>query len=257
MAKLGSYKEALAKEKSAEKKWRGMAIGLPCYGGEFSMETRSSISALRNVLSWQHAPSEEYALAMCSIVDARNCMLTWWYDATDYDHLLMVDNDMQFAADLVFKMIQHDKPITGVIYSKRQVPDNREPWSIIVGTPEAGEQEIINGFQKWKYVGAGVLLIKRHVVTDMLKKIPNLSDNIDPGSHKRTGVTRIIRAFDEIRLDNGVKLSEDNSFCERWRQCGGEIWAGVDYPIGHIGKFNYCINAAELLGLKKQEAEAA
>ncbi len=236
-----------------------MAIGLPCYGGDFSMETRSSVSAVVKALSWQHAPCEEYALSMGNIADVRNCMLTWWYDATDYDHLLMVDDDMQFAPSLIFKMIEHDKPVTGVIYSKRQIPDNRDPWSIIVGQQDhEADQEIVNGFQRWKYLGAGVLLIKRHVVTDMLKKFPKLSDNIDPGSHKRTGVTRIIRAFDEITLDNGVRLSEDNSFCERWRRCGGEIWAGVDYPIGHIGRFNYCIQASELLGLKNPEkAEAA
>lgn len=241
-----------------QKNYKGMAIGIPCYGGPIEDETRSSISQVRHHLSWQHVKTMEYSLAMCGIVDARNCMLTWWYDDTDYDHLLMVDRDMQFAPSLVFDAMKLEKPLVGVIYSKRQLPNPGDTiWSTIVGTPEEADQPVVNGFQKWKYVGGGVLLIHRSLVTEMLKKMPELCDFVDVGSHKRTGVTRMIRAFDEIKLDNGIHLSEDNSFCERWRRCGGEVWAGVGYPIGHIGKFNYCIQADELLGLSKPKEAAA
>jgi hypothetical protein len=65
-------------------------------------------------------------------------------------------------------------------------------------------------------------------------------------------VTRLIRAFDEIKIGSNPAMSEDTSFCERWRRCGGEIWAAVDFPVGHIGRFNFCINPAEHLKLKKR-----
>ena len=39
-------------------------------------------------------------------------------------------------------------------------------------------------------------------------------------------------------MDNadGVPLSEDISFCRRWRQAGGEIWADITSPVVHVGR---------------------
>jgi hypothetical protein len=38
----------------------------------------------------------------------------------------------------------------------------------------------------------------------------------------------------------GEHVSEDISFCRRWRvDCGGEIWALLDAKIGHIGDYAY------------------
>jgi hypothetical protein len=46
--------------------------------------------------------------------------------------------------------------------------------------------------------------------------------------------------FSEITLEDGIRLSEDYSFCKRWRSTpGNEIWAVVDEPIGHVGDMVY------------------
>jgi hypothetical protein len=46
--------------------------------------------------------------------------------------------------------------------------------------------------------------------------------------------------FGEITLEDGDSLSEDHSFCKRWRSIpGNEIWAVVDEPIGHVGDMVY------------------
>jgi hypothetical protein len=43
-----------------------------------------------------------------------------------------------------------------------------------------------------------------------------------------------------MNLEDGTRLSEDYSFCERWRSlAGNEIWAAVDEPIGHVGDMIY------------------
>jgi len=43
-----------------------------------------------------------------------------------------------------------------------------------------------------------------------------------------------------ITLEDGDSLSEDYSFCKRWRSMpGSEIWAVVDEPIGHVGDMVY------------------
>ena len=46
--------------------------------------------------------------------------------------------------------------------------------------------------------------------------------------------------FSEITLENGVRLSEDYSFCKRWRGLPDhEIWAVIDESIGHVGEMIY------------------
>lgn len=240
--------------------FKGLFIAIPCYGGDIRMEAHATISNLRSALAWSKAKSQEYAMSMCDIVDARNCMLTFWYDdRTEYSHLLMYDNDMSVPPSLILEMLKMDKPITGVFYAKRETPQGDDPWKYIIGRPCDGPIQPIDekGFQKVKYVGGGALLIQRDAITEMLKKLPEINDCTDPGAHGAAGITRIIRAFDKMKHADGYWLSEDYSFCERWRLCGGEIYAAVNHPIGHIGKFNYCANPADWLGLNKPEAKAA
>ena len=46
--------------------------------------------------------------------------------------------------------------------------------------------------------------------------------------------------FSEITLEDRTRLSEDYSFCKRWRSlAGNEIWAVVDERIGHVGAMVY------------------
>ena len=235
-----------------DKNYKGIAIGLPCYGAQMEMETRATVSSIRHALAWNRIKSEEYSISLADIVDVRNCILTWFYDGTDFEHLLMIDNDMAFSPDVVFRALDLEKPLVGVVYSKRELQRDANPWPIIVGTPLDTPGSIINGFQRWRYVGGGMMLIHRSLVTEMIQKMPGIVDNFDDAV--QPGVTRTIRAFDKLKREDGIVLSEDNSFCERWGRCGGEVWAGVDFPIGHIGRFNYCIQATELLGLKKLHA---
>jgi hypothetical protein len=229
------------------KNYKGVMIAIPNYSGEIAQETHASITVLARFLEKHGIPSSEYLLSMAGPAEARNHIITRFYDDTDYEHLLMVDDDMQFLPTMIARSLNFGKPVIGAVYHKREMPVPGNPWAMIVGTPEDGEQEIVNGFQKWKYVGGGVLLIHRSVVTEMLKKMPKLSDTTESTCNAKTGVTRLIRAFDEIKIGSNPKMSEDNSFCERWRRCGGEIWAAVDFPVGHIGRMNFCINPAEHL----------
>lgn len=239
-------------------KYKGVMIAVPNYTGQIEQETHASLTTLIRFLEKNNIPNSEYLLSMAGHAECRNHILTRFYDDTDYEHCLMVDDDMQFMPTMVARALNLNKPVVGAVYHKRQVPkpgDNA--WHHIVGIPLEGEHEIIDGFQQWKYVGGGVLLIRRDCITKMLEKMPEIADFSESLSNTRTGVTRLIRAFEEIKIESNPTMSEDNSFCERWRRCGGEIWAAVDFPVGHIGKYNFCINPAEHLQLKKKVADAA
>src|SRR5258705_2305761 len=73
---------------------------------------------------------------------------------------------------------------------------------------------------------------------------PPCDDIRDGGSqgNART-LTRLIRAFDPVAVD-GARLSEDFSFCHRWRQCGGQIWADTAPAITPVGLYRFATPAA-------------
>ena len=40
--------------------------------------------------------------------------------------------------------------------------------------------------------------------------------------------------------ENGTYLSEDFSFCKRWSDMGGEIWADLNSALSHVGPLVFC-----------------
>jgi hypothetical protein len=107
--------------------------------------------------------------------DARNYLLTLWYNKTDASHLLFVDADMGFGPQLIFDMVALDKPITGVIYPKRQIDLQR-----LATLAAEGEKP-------------------ERAIAAMLKTLPAINDT----SPRKTsplagGFDRLIRAFDTV-----------------------------------------------------------
>jgi hypothetical protein len=197
------------------------------------------------------------SVAYADIAESRNFLLTHWFDKTDASHLLFMDSDMGFEPQLVVEMLALKKPMVGAISPRRQV-DLKRLYTIASEGGADAERAIsrahdyivqpvrgraagrAKGFIEVDGCGAGVMLIARECIDQMLKKLPKLSDTTAPGnSPLARGLNRLIRAFDPITLDGG-RLSEDFSFCHRWRvECGGEIWASTDRKITHVGVHHY------------------
>jgi hypothetical protein len=213
-------------------------VCLPAYGQTnctvtteslFKLAQFFTLNSIRHQLSWYSA---------ADIVEVRNLFLTSWYDChPQYSHMLFIDADMGFEPELIRDMIDFDKPLTGTFYARRQMPAS------VVGAalhPDHSFPDIKSGFLPAAYVGGGVMLIKRSMMKEMLEKKPELIDALPSVLAQATSLplTRLIRAFDTIIEDNR-RLSEDISFCSRWIECGGEIWANVMHKIDHVGPFNF------------------
>jgi hypothetical protein len=84
--------------------------------------------------------------------------------------------------------------------------------------------------------GTGIFLVQRSCVERMLHKLPDIVDDRPPKAFSLSKErSRLIRAFDFLTVD-GVRLSEDYSFCYRWREkCDGEVWANISHEITHVG----------------------
>jgi hypothetical protein len=229
-----------------------ITVATPAYGEMFFTPYVQSLLRLQRLAGKNNWTIRHMAMSYASVGDARNALLTHFYDKTDSTHLLFVDADMGFETQLIADMLALDKPVTGVIYTKRQIDLKRLAESAAKGAkpdraiarahdfiirPVRGRApRRVKGFVEVEACGTGVMLIKRETITTMLELLPEIDDaRAAKTSPVAGGLDRLIRAFDNITV-KGVPLMDDFAFCHRWRVlCKGEIWANTSHSVTHIG----------------------
>jgi hypothetical protein len=229
-----------------------ITIATPAFGEVFYTPYVQSIFRLMKVFQRRKWDSTFASIAYADIAESRNFLLTRWFDKTDATHLLFIDADMGFPAELVLDMVDFGRPVVEAIYPKRQINLERVAELSTAGEPAKraiarGHDYIVRkkrgvsvasphaGFMQVDGCGAGVLLIARTAIETMLVKMPTLSDpSAKTNSPPAADLDRLIRAFEPLRVNDAL-LSEDFSFCHRWNACGGEVWVNTAHEIEHIG----------------------
>lgn len=171
------------------------------------------------------------------IAELRNIFLSLWFDRIGASHILFVDADMDFEPRLVLDMLDFNKPLVGCLYPKRTLPIE------FVGRPMKGIPNTDGQFLEMEGIGFGVTLIRRDCVQAMIDSGSVASDyrldtHVSGPMLKEQGMTRIIRAFDKIETETGT-MSEDISFCHRYRDSGGQVWAATGHKITHVGQYGF------------------
>jgi len=232
---------------------RAVYIATPAYGATFAGDyVRSLFMLLR---SKRKLPTEflfhyfDYA----DVVVARNYLVSdFYFNHPQCTHLLFLDDDMGFEASLVSDMLDLGEPLVGTIYPKRKLDlkklhaagdlpfEKALAKSLEFIGAESRPQMEKSGFISVAQCGTGIMLISRDCIDEMVEKLPDIVDakrfKRMPFAHR---FTRFITPFDKIKTGE-IELSEDFSFCLRWREgCGGTIWAKPDANIRHIGQMSF------------------
>lgn len=242
-----------------------IVVSTPAFGEMFYTPYVQSLLRLQRAMFERKWTMRHAMMAYAHINEARNALLTHWYDKSDASHLLFVDADMGFEPQLIFDMVALDKPVTGVIYTKRQVDLQRLATSAAKG--ERPERAIarahdfivrplrgrpprrLKGFLEVEACGTGIMLIARSAIATMLKTLPDISEPTAKNASPLTaGLERMIRVFDNITVD-GKLLVNDFAFCHRWHAlCKGELWARADAAVTHIGLHKFAARYSDLGG---------
>ncbi len=213
-------------------------VCLPAYGQQVISTTVSSLMATQRALDANGLFGGFGTLSYPDIVEIRNIFVSMFYDTVKCSHMLFVDADMGWAPELILDMIRLDKPLVGALCPKKKLPIE------FAGRAKPGDARVVNGFMEVNGIGGAIMLISREVVTAMLAKWPELSDDITIKNHAAKAildgqnVKRLIKVFNKLHI-NGEEFSEDLSFCHRWNQCGGEIWANITHEVSHVGLYEY------------------
>jgi hypothetical protein len=233
-------------------------IATPAYNGLVMTGYAQSLVETINVLQVMGIGHEYLTFSVSDIESARNYLSSRMVNRKEFTHILFLDADMKFGANLIRKMLLFDAPFVSTIYAKRDLPLDRilrdfsehsdsEIKNVIYRNMEyvgmfprkdgAFEFFLKNGFASVTRTGMGICLIRRDVFDTLLqRKICGLV--ADSGDIFKTDMP-IYDFFDRIS-DQGHRISEDYSFCKKWvDQCSGEIWANVDEYIEHVGMFEY------------------
>ena len=96
-------------------------IATPAFGEMFYTPYVQALLRLQRMADQRKWTIRHMAISYANVGEARNALLTHWFDKTDFTHLLFVDADMGFEPQLIADMLAFDKPIVGVIYAKRRV----------------------------------------------------------------------------------------------------------------------------------------
>lgn len=236
-------------------------IATPCFGG---VVTQNYMLSVIRLMSYAKTAEFEVSVSMVGydalISRARSTLLAAFLDDARATHVLFVDADIGFEPQQVERLLRFDKEFTGALYPLKSID-----WELIaqrcvvggesvrqaalsyVGTfsPE-GERKQEGDFATGIYVGGGFQMIRRSALERMIAAYPETHfsrvHDLPMSGARRDAVQspNLYALFDcIIDPETGAYLSEDYSFCLRWRKIGGEIWIDGRSKLTHSGPYEF------------------
>lgn len=225
-------------------------VAVPSHTQTLSSETVASLLGLQAACiarGWGFA-FEVFSGAV--IHEVRNAM-SGWFLRGGWDAMLMLDADQGVRPETVVRMVEQGGPVVGAFYPRRifdwsavrageaDMTRARLQATPFVGVLEgaSGTFEMTDGFARAKFVGTGVLLLRRSAFERLQAACPELNgrgfktETSFPADAPNWG-------FFNVAVDSatGQVLGEDYAFCQRYREAGGEIWADVVSKVVHVGR---------------------
>lgn len=142
-------------------------------------------------------------------------------------HMLWLDDDMVFPSDALMRLLEHDKPVVGCDYAKRD-GTGRTIGTSLSGGPVAPA----DGIEQVSALGFGCLLVKRHVFDELAFPWFSHVWQHSPDAAATKGVP------DESHWRT---VPEDGWFCRRCKDAGIPIYVDHDLSrqVGHYGGVAY------------------
>lgn len=163
--------------------------------------------------------------------------LAEWNRGNKFDYFMCLDEDIEFDASSVVRMIESGKDIVGGAYAFKTVTGAKIGKSVCKYLPDEVPDE--NGILRIRWLNGGFMLIKAEALFRMIEKHPDLyyqrfeTDRDDPSCRIKESYgfwMAMVYTHDDGKR---VLLSEDYAFCERARQAGLEIYLDTTAKLTH------------------------
>ena len=215
-------------------------ICMPCYGGQLSEQTFMSFIKWANTcrqlgIDWTVETMTNESL----ISRARNTLTAKFLATEGSTHLMFIDADIGWEPWHLLVMLNRRVDVIGGLYPMKSLPVK---WCVngIPGQPDGPD-----GLIEVTKTGTGFMLIRREVF-EKLNQHPavrpfNNDIGLDPALN-----THMKTYFDTAVRENRY-YSEDWTFCENWRDLGGNIYVDKRVLLRHVGTYTFDGNTQQKL----------
>lgn len=227
-----------------------LMVSIPSHSGTIVMQCAATLLAAQEIVRSRRGSFwfSQYGGAVITVV--RNAIAAHFLDS-DADLLLMLDSDQGLERATIERMIDLGQPVVGCLYPMRRynwgnvhvqgsladpnlVPNQALNYVGALAADGQGQVAIVDGFAKATHVGTGAMIIRREAFEKLMSHFPELrgcgfGEDAYPELRNNWGF------FNPVFREDGLPLSEDISFCRRWLETGGEIWADVVGRTSHVG----------------------
>ena len=206
-------------------------ICTPCHSGKVDLNYHISVTLMGANLS---RAGVDYALDynVGMTVDWARSRMASDFLKGPYTHLLFIDDDMAFAADLPYRLLCENVDVVAVPYRRktRDVLFNVRHGIRVKTMPD---RPYMVGVES---IATGMMMIRRNVFEKLAPTTPDFRYD-DKGE---TGKLFFRHQLVDDEMVGGVSyMGEDYWFCKTARDAGFDVWAYVDEEIGHIGSYAY------------------
>jgi hypothetical protein len=206
-------------------------ICMPCYGGMLTESCFMSYIKWANTcrqlgIDWTMETMTNESL----ISRARNTLTAKFLHNKESTHLMFIDADIGWEPWHLLVMLNAQKDVIGGLYPMKSLPVK---WCV---NGFDGAQVSEDGtLQEVSKTGTGFMLIKRDVF-EKLNAHPATKPFIND-----IGLPAELNPHMKTYFDTAVRenryYSEDWTFCENWRDIGGQVWVDKRVLLKHTGTY--------------------
>jgi hypothetical protein len=214
-------------------------IMMPCYGGQLTESVFMSFIKWANTcrqlgIDWSVETMTNESL----ISRARNTLTARFLSNPAATHLMFIDADIGWEPHHLLMLLDADRDVIGGLYPMKSLPVR---WCI--NSFEGAQQQ--DHLQEVSKTGTGFMLIKRSVF-EQLDQHPAVKPFVnDLGLPK--DLDPYMRTYFDTAVRDGRYYSEDWTFCENWRDLGGQVWVDTRVLLRHTGTYVFDFAAQDRL----------
>ena len=206
-------------------------ICMPCYGGMLTESCFMSYIKWANTcrqlgIDWTMETMTNESL----ISRARNTLTAKFLHNKDSTHLMFIDADIGWEPWHLLVMLNAQKDVIGGLYPMKSLPVK---WCVNGFDGAAVSED--GSLQEVSKTGTGFMLIKRDVF-EKLNAHPATKPYIND-----IGLPAELNPYMKTYFDTAVRenryYSEDWTFCENWRDIGGQVWVDKRVLLRHTGTY--------------------
>lgn len=206
-------------------------IMMPCYGGQLTESTFMSFIKWGNVcrqlgIEWTVETMTNESL----ISRARNTLTAKFLATESSTHLCFIDADIGWEPWHLLVLLNHDRDVIGGLYPMKSLPVK---WCVN-GIPGFQEQPGDPLIEVTK-TGTGFMVIKRRVFGELNQHPAVRPFNNDIGLDP--SLNQYMKTYFDTAVRENRYYSEDWTFCENWRDLGGQVWVDKRVLLRHTGTY--------------------